>query len=139
MFPFFSPDLPSPPRNLSYSVVGVMDLEREYRVYWSASSFTGGLPVNYSIKLCVNDSYAESNGACKWSSNPDCRPTNILSTDRDFFCVLENADLVCPCNKYCNYTISAVAENAVGSAISWQYEAFIPSYSGNALPFHWVV
>ena len=132
MFPFFSSDPPSPPRNLRYSVVGAMGLEREYRVFWSASSVTGGLPVNYSVKLCVNDSLAIKNGACNWSSNPDCRPSHVLSTDKDFFCVLwYSGDFVSPCEESCSYTVSVVAENAVGSATSWRYLPIIPVYSGN--------
>ena len=112
--------------------MGAMDVDREYRVFWSASSVTGGLPVNYSVKMCLNDSYAINNGLCKWSSNPDCRPTNILSKDKDFFCVLQySADFVSPCEKTCNYTLSVVAENAVGSATSWRYLPFIPLFSGN--------
>jgi len=131
MFPFFSSDSPSPPRNLRYSVVGA--IKREYRVFWSASSVTGGLPVNYSVKLCLNDSFATNNGVCNWSSNPDCRPTNVLSIDKDFFCVLRySGDFVSPCETSCNYTVSVVAENAVGSATSWRYMPLIPLYSGNA-------
>lgn len=130
---FFLSDPPSPPRNLRYSVVGAMDLEREYRVFWSASSLTGGLPVNYTVKLCVNDSFAVNNNACNWSSNPDCRPTNVLSTDKDFVCVLHySGDFVSPCEKTCNYTITVVAENAVGTVSSWRYLPYIPLYSGNA-------
>ncbi|KAL9978277.1 hypothetical protein ACROYT_G015776 [Oculina patagonica] len=126
---------PSPPRNLRWSVVGVMDLYREYRVYWSASRFTGGLPVNYSVKLCLNDSYASNNGACKWSSNPDCGRVYVLSTNKDFFCVLLNKqDFDSLCQKSCNYTISVVATNDVGSATSWRYLPFIDSYSATPLP-----
>ena len=132
MCAFFSPDPPSSPRNLRYSVVGAMDVDREYRVFWSASSVTGGLPVNYSVKLCLNDSYVPNNGVCNWSSNPDCRPRNILTKDKDFFCVLQySGDFVSSCEKTCNYTLSVVAENAVGSATSWRYLPFIPVFSGN--------
>ena len=134
MCAFFSPDPPSSPRNLRYSVVGAMYIYREYRVFWTASSVTGGLPVNYSVKLCVNDSYAVNNGACNWSSNPDCRPTNVLSNNRDFSCVLrKSGDFVSPCEKNCNYTLSVVAENAVGSVASWQYLPHIPLYSGKCI------
>ena len=108
-----------------------MDLEREYRVFWSAS-VTGGLPVNYSVKLCLNDSFTINNGVCRWSSNPDCRPMNVLSIDKDFFCILQySVDFVSPCEKSCNYTLSVVAENAVGSVTSWRYLPVIPVYSGN--------
>ena len=134
MISFGSPDSPSPPRNLRYSVVGTFGPDREYRVFWSASSFTGGLPVNYSIKLCVNDS-SENTSVCKWNfSDPGCRPTNVLRTDRDFLCVFQkpgNSDS--PCGKVCNYTISVVAENAVESATSWRYLPFVPTHSGNCV------
>ena len=126
-----SPDIPSPPRNLRYSVVGTIG-EREIRVFWSASCFTGGLPVNYSMKLCVNDSSVNEN-ICKWNfSDPDCRSANVLRTDKDFLCVLKKqGDFISPCGKACNYALYVVAENAVGSATSWRYLPFIPVYSGN--------
>ena len=102
-------------------------------MFWKASKYTGSLPVNYSVKLCVNESYAKHNGDCRWSSNPDCRPVHVLSTNKDFFCVLQEAkDFVSPCEKTCDYTISVIATNDVGSATSWTYLPFIPSYSGNA-------
>ena len=132
VFSFYSSGLPSLPRNLRWSVVGAMDLDREYRVFWSASSHTGGLPVNYSVRLCMNDSYAQNNFACKWSSNPDCRPRNVLSTKKDFFCLLMTKDFITPCEKTCNYTLSVVATNDVGSATSWTYLPFIDNYAGNA-------
>jgi len=117
-------------------VVGTFDPDREYRVFWSASSFTGGLPVNYSIKLCLNDS-TENKSSCKWKfTDPDCRPANVLRTDKDFRCVLQKpGDFVSSCRKACNYTISVVAENAVGSATSWQYLPFVDSFSGKNLCF----
>ncbi|KAL9978321.1 hypothetical protein ACROYT_G015821 [Oculina patagonica] len=130
------PKPPSPPRNLRWSVVGAMDPDREYRVYWSASTFTGGLPVNYSVKLCMNDSVESNNSACKWSSNPDCRPVHVLSTNKDFFCVLLNKQDFDPplCGKICNYTISVVATNDVGSATSWRYLPSISTFSATPLP-----
>ena len=129
---FFSyfPDFPSPPRNLRYSVIGNFG-EREYRVFWSASSFTGGLPVNYSVKLCLNDS-TENESRCHWNFNdPDCRLANVLRTDKDFLCVLKKpGDFISPCVKTCNYTISVVAENAVGTATSWRYLPSVAPYLG---------
>ena len=106
--------------------------EREIRVFWSASCFTGGLPVNYSMKLCVNDSSVNEN-ICQWNfSDPDCRSANVLRTDKDFLCVLKKqGDFISPCGKACNYVLYVVAENAVGSATSWRYLPFIPVYSGN--------
>ena len=113
-------------------MVGTFDPYREYRVIWSASSFTGGLPVNYSIKLCLNDS-SENERICKKNfTDPECRLANVLRTDKDFRCVLQKpADFVSLCGKACNYTISVVAENAVGSATSWRYLPFVSSFSGN--------
>ena len=117
-------------------MVGTFDPDREYRLFWSASSFTGGLPVSYSINLCLNDSSVNERD-CKWSfSDPDCRPANVLRTDKNFRCVLQKpGDFVSSCGKVCNYTISVVAENAVGSATSWRYLPFVPSYSGNFSSF----
>ena len=108
--------------------------EREIHVFWSASSFTGGLPVNYSIKLCLNDS-SENESVCQWNFNdPDCRSTHVLRTDQDFLCVLKKpGDFDSVCGKVCNYTISVVAENAVGSATTWRYLPFVSQYSGNFL------
>ena len=111
--------------------------EREYRVFWSASSFTGGLAVNYSVKLCLNDT-SENESVCKWNFNdPDCGLANVLRTDKKFLCVLKKAqDFILPCGKTCNYTISVVAENAVGTATSWRYLPFVGPYSGI---FFWCV
>lgn len=125
-----SSDPPSPPRNLRCSVIGVYS-DREYRVRWSASSYTGGLPVNYSIKLCLNTSM-ESETICNILNldDLDCRPENVLTTD--FLCVLKKReDFIPGYGKTYNYTISVVAENAVGSATSWRYVPFVPDRLGN--------
>ena len=117
-------------------MVGSLGSDREYRVFWWASSFTGGLPVNYSIKLCLNDS-RDNNNDCKWNfSDPDCRPANVLRTDKDFLCVLKKAgDFDSSCGKDCNYMMSVVAENYVGRATSWRYLPRVQSYSGNFVCF----
>lgn len=113
-------------------MVGTFDPDREYRVFWSASSFTGGLPVNYSVELCLNDS-SENESTCERNfADPECRLANVLRTDKDFRCMLQKpGDFVPPCGKACNYTISVVAENAVGRATSWCYLPFVSSFSGN--------
>lgn len=111
-------------------MIGVYS-DREYRVRWSASSYTGGLPVNYSIKLCLNTSM-ESETICNILNldDLDCRPENVLTTD--FLCVLKKReDFIPGYGKTYNYTISVVAENAVGSATSWRYVPFVPDRLGN--------
>lgn len=110
-------------------MIGVYS-DREYHVRWSASSYTGGLPVNYSIKLCLNTSM--ENETCKILNldDLDCRHENVLRTD--FLCVLKKpGDFISSCGKACNYTISVVAENAVGSATSWRYLPYVHDYLGN--------
>ena len=108
---------PSPPRMLRRSVVGPLGVRKDY-VYWIASQETGGLAVNYSVKLCTNDSVdADHNHySCKWSSNPQCQPTNILSANKEFSCVLEKTVFFSDFAEFGNYTICVVASNEVGTA-----------------------
>ena len=108
---------PSPPRMLRRSVVGPLGVRKDY-VYWIASQETGGLAVNYSVKLCTNDSVdADHNHySCKWSSNPQCQPTNILSANKEFSCVLEKTVFFSDFGEFGNYTICVVASNEVGTA-----------------------
>lgn len=111
-------------------MIGVFS-DREYHVRWSASSYTGGLPVNYSIKLCLNTSM-ENETSCKILNldDLDCRPENVLRTD--FLCVLKKpGDFISGYGKTYNYTISVVAENAVGSAKSSRYVPYVRNYLGN--------
>ena len=109
---------PSPPRMLRRSVVGPLGLRKRY-VYWTASQETGGLAVNYSVKLCTKDSVDtdHNNYSCKWSSNPQCQPTNILSANKQFSCILEKT-VFSDIGEFGNYTICVVASNEVGTAKS---------------------
>lgn len=112
---------PSPPLNLRRSVVGLLGLEREYRMYWSASNDTGGLAVNYTVQLCVNDSLANhSNNQCKFSSGSGCQVSNISDTNINFSCTLNiMVDFQFnTCDEFCNYTVCVVATNDVGSTAS---------------------
>ena len=118
----FSPG-PSPPRNLRRSAVGVLG-DREYHIFWTASSDTGGSAVNYSVKLCLNDSSVENN-SCKWSSKPQCMPTNITCTTKKFSCTLDR-------KPYYNYILCVVASNAVGNSESCISAPRIPSGLGKA-------
>lgn len=112
-------DPPSPPRNLKWSAIGAM--KREYRLYWEASSYTGGLPIDYSIKLCLNDSVMKpalpSALTCKWIDK--CHYLNAPKNERHLSCILKATDDFIPvCGTGCSYSIYVVATNAVRSTTS---------------------
>ena len=117
---------PSPPRMLRRSVVGPLGL-RIYYVYWTASQETGGLAVNYSVELCTKDSVDadHNNYSCKWSSNPQCQPTNILSANKEFSCVLEHQVFFLDFGEFGDYTICVVASNEVGTAKSCIFAPYV--------------
>ena len=118
---------PSPPRMLRRSVVGPLGVRKWY-VYWIASQETGGLAVNYSVKLCINDS------SCKWSNNSQCKPTNILSANKEFSCVLEKKVLFLSIGEFGNYTICVVASNEVGTAESCIFAPVVENGLATPLP-----
>ena len=126
---------PSPPRMLRRSVVGPLGVRKDY-VYWIASQETGGLAVNYSVKLCTNDSVdADDNHySCKWSSNPQCQPTNILSANKEFSCVLEKTVFFSDFAEFGSYTICVVASNEVGTAESCIFAPYIGRHLATPLP-----
>ena len=126
---------PSPPRMLRRSVVGPLGVRKDY-VYWTASQETGGLAVNYSVKLCTNDSVdADHNHySCKWSSNPQCQPTNILSANKEFSCFLEKKDFFSGIGEFGDYTICVVASNEVGTAESCIFAPYIGRHLATPLP-----
>ncbi|CAH3104176.1 unnamed protein product [Porites lobata] len=118
---------PSPPRMLRRSVVGPLGVRKWY-VYWIASQETGGLAVNYSVKLCTNDS------SCKWSNNSQCKPTNILSANKEFSCVLEKKVFFSGIGEFGDYTICVVASNEVGTAESCIFAPYIGRNLATPLP-----
>ena len=118
---------PSPPRMLRRSVVGPLGVRKDY-VYWTASQETGGLAVNYSVKLCINDS------SCKWSNNSQCKPTNILSANKEFSCVLEKKVLFLSIGEFGNYTICVVASNEVGTVESCIFAPVVENGLATPLP-----
>ena len=126
---------PSPPQMLRRSVVGPLGVRKWY-VYWIASQETGGLAVNYSVKLCTNDSVdADHNHySCKWSSNPQCQTTNILSANKEFSCVLEKKDFFSGIGEFGDYTICVVASNEVGTAESCIFAPYIGRHLATPLP-----
>lgn len=134
LFCFCSADPPSPPRNLKSSVVGVYPLT-QIRLSWSSSSYTGGLPVNYSIKVCKNDSITP--GACKWIKRAECKPVNVLSTKRDFLCILDKSDFKLSLGDMAYaYNISVIAANAVGSARTVIYLPYVGFLEGTGIFKH---
>ena len=126
---------PSPPRMLRRSVVGPLG-DRKYYVYWTASQETSGLAVNYSVKLCTNDSVDadHNNYSCKWSSNPQCQPTNILSANKEFSCVLEKEVFFSVIGEFGDYTICVVASNEVGTAKSCIFAPYVKTGLATPLP-----
>ena len=124
---------PSPPRNLRRSVVGPLVDKRKHYVYWTASQEISGLAVNYSVELCINDSLDTDNNSCKWSSNSLCQPRNILSTIKEFSCILEKKDFFSYTGEFCNYTICVVASNEVGTAKSCIFAPMVESGLGKAI------
>ena len=131
---FFQAIGPSPPRNLRRIVIGPPS-KRKHHVYWTASQETGGLAVNYSLKLCINDSVDADNGSCKWSSNSQCQPRNILGAIKEFSCVLEKHDFFSYTGEFCNYTICVVASNEVGTAKSCIFAPLVKSSLGKAIKY----
>ena len=111
---------PRAPRNLRRSVVGPLG-GRKHHVYWTASQETGGLAVNYSVKLCINDS---DHNSCKWSSNSQCQPRNILSANKEFSCVLKKKDFS-DIGEFGDYTVCVVASNEVGTAKSCIFAPYV--------------
>ena len=100
-------------------------------MFWSASSYTGGLPVDYSLKLCMNDSVMNPvppAKSCIWIHR--CQAVNVLNMNRRFLCILNKADPVAPCEWACNYSIAVIATNAVGSAISVTYLPAFTTFQG---------
>ena len=130
---------PSPPRNLRRSVVGVLGRNREYRIFWSASNDTGGTAVNYTVKLCVNDSIATHNNVCRCSSNSDCRPAGILNTNEDFFCILKKSDFGPNCGEFCNYTICVIASNDFGSTSTCISAPYVDRNLGKEFISHYII
>ena len=98
----------------------MVSYKRQYFIYWSTSNSTGGSPVNYTVKLCLNDSLANQfeNNVCKQSSSSACRRTNILSTNKEFSCILSESDFSKNYGDFYNYTICVVAANDVGKSES---------------------
>ena len=123
---------PSPPRNLRRSVVGPLG-ERKHHVYWTASQETCGLAVNYSVKLCRRNSLAGDSNSCKLSSNSLCRPRNILSTIKEFSCVLEKKDFFSYTGEFDKYSICVVASNEGWTARSCRSAPFLDSGLGKAI------
>ena len=126
---------PSQPRMLRRSVVGPLGF-RKWHVYWTASQETSGLAVNYSVKLCTKDCVDadHNNYSCKWSSNPQCQPTNILSANKEFSCVLEKAVFVPGIREFADYTICVVASNEVGTAKSCIFAPCVERALATPLP-----
>ena len=116
----------------------MLGANREYGIFWSASNDTGGTAVNYTVKLCVNDSIAIYNNVCRCSSNSDCRPTGVLNTNEDFFCVLKKG-VFGPCGEFCNYTICIIASNDFGSTSTCISAPYVGRNLGKEFMSHYIL
>ena len=116
---------PSPPRYLSRSIVGVA--ENKYHFSWLASRNTGGLPVNYSVELCVTHVNIKM---CKWSMKPECRPRNIRNNQQKFSCLLDGDFFPSYSRQAYDYTLHVWAENELGNASSALFSPVVPYRSG---------
>ena len=98
-------------------IVGAVGTKRQYQIFWTASNNNGGSPVNYTVKLCLNDSLINQskNNVCKNSSSSSCQYTNILSTKKEFRCILRKShDFSTFCGEFCDYIICVLASNDIG-------------------------
>lgn len=120
-------DPPSLPRNLNYKIYGVYPYT-EVWIRWSSSHYTGGLVVNYSIKLCHGNSDC-SKPPCKLIDMKQCPLANIRSTTTNFRCILKNFVYTLGDCQSGDYNVSVVATNAVGSAQSSVYLPYITQSS----------
>ena len=121
---FCFPDPPSSPRNLNLKIYGVYPFTDVW-ILWSSFNYTGGLPVNYSIKLCnENPDNSCQKTACRLININECQPVNILNTTMNFKCILKTF------LDACDYNVSVMATNAVGGAQSLIYLPYISISSG---------
>lgn len=96
---------------MSRSVIGITGLGRHYRVLWKASKDNGGLPVNYTVKLCQSNC-----SDCRSSVSPECHVANVISPSKGFLCVLSVKDFthIKPVQQYSNHCLCVEASNVAG-------------------------
>ncbi|XP_068706694.1 uncharacterized protein [Montipora foliosa] len=120
---------PSPPRNLRRKTVGVAGVHREYWVLWTASKDNGGLPVNYTLKACSNETHY-----CKFISNPECQANNVISTSKTFSCIMQWKVDFLPCGEFCDFILCVVAFNDAGENESCIFEEVVDAYGATPRP-----
>ncbi|XP_068706707.1 uncharacterized protein [Montipora foliosa] len=120
---------PSPPRNLRRKTVGIAGANRDYWVFWTASKDNGGLPVNYTLKACLNETHH-----CKNISNPKCQATNVISTSKTFSCIMQPRDDFLPCGEFCDFILCVVAFNDAGENEICIFAEVVDAYGGTPKP-----
>ncbi|XP_067055171.1 uncharacterized protein [Acropora muricata] len=122
---------PSAPRNVSRSIIGITGLGRDYRVLWKASKDNGGLPVNYTVKLCQSD-YSD----CRNSVSPDCHVANVISPSKGFLCVLSTKDFshINPSQQYSEHRVCVEASNVAGKNKTCILADVVDAYGGTPRP-----
>ncbi|XP_015765012.1 PREDICTED: uncharacterized protein LOC107343929 isoform X2 [Acropora digitifera] len=122
---------PSAPRNVSRSVIGITGLGRHYRVLWKASKDNGGLPVNYTVKLCQSNC-----SDCRSSVSPECHVANVISPSKGFLCVLSVKDFthIKPVKQYSNHCLCVEASNVAGRNQTCILADVVGAYKGTPRP-----
>ena len=103
-------------------------MDREFRVLWTASKDNGGLPVNYTVKLCWKD-----HTVCGNSGSPDCLVTNVVSISKGFGCVLSKSDFkVLPAGEFSEHDLCVEASNAAGKNETCIHADFVDAFGGKS-------
>ena len=102
--------------------------DRKFIVLWTASKDSGGLPVNYTVKLCKKNS-----SVCTNSGSPDCHVTNVVSPSKGFRCVLSNSDFsILPAVEYSEHNLCVEASNAAGKSETCIHAGPVDAYAGKS-------
>ena len=101
---------------------------RKFIVLWTASKDNGRLPVNYTVKLCKKNS-----SVCRNSGSPDCHVTNVVSSSKEFRCVLSNSDFsILPAVEFSEHNLCVEASNAAGKSETCIHAGPVDAYAGKS-------
>ena len=113
---------------MSRSIIGITGLGREYSVLWKASKDNGGMPVNYTVKLCQKN-YSD----CTNSVSPDCHVANVVNSSKRFLCVLsikKDFAHITPVEQYSDHSICVEASNVAGKNQTCILADVVDAYGG---------
>ena len=101
---------------------------RKFIVLWTASKDNGGLPVNYTVKLCKKN-YT----VCRNSGSPDCHVANVVSPSKEFRCVLSKSDFsILPAVEFSEHNLCVEASNVAGKRETCIHADPVGAYTGNS-------